>query len=769
MYRTRFVEKRFMTMTVALAVPVLAALVFTAIYLAGCTDTLDGETFGNQKPLVYFANIPPEGQRTGRNLEVFWYGTDRDGLIDYYRYHVVTIVEVGGENPADYILKVPDTAWTYVGRDEIDTTWWQCLGRLNNVCVDSVQACPPPEDSVTDLIRHIDTIEADLYNPHTKNTIVMSADLRDPVNVFVSQWVFLQAFDMEGLGSDIVYRLFSRNDYPPETGISDFSLRVPFVDGDPGGVVTGVWMNWFGLDPVDYPGGDFPPLEFEWRLYGPYTDSVFRELVDTYIQPVFVGRNGKVYNIDDTAFFCDTFPDLSIVCETIHVTENTENSAFGRMEDKFLVDDSSFIIDTTFNKMARSSQVCGEPWVDSTRTTIYNVYANHVQEPDTTVEMWFMFWVRSRDDAFVADLIPSYDSFTVISPRYERDVAVIDFTGTPAASVSIPTMDVRLSFWKNAIERWRTGVNFDTTGAGGVTGKSPDYLDVRGEIPLRMLLKHKVAILYDDNVQTSGFPSSSSNVYKAIEAGVNIWLTMRAPLEPGSGANEAKWEIIPSADYLRYFGVRRMVYSGWIYLALQGCPPICWPRTLVPCVDCVSERVEDFVGTYALDSLSWPNLDVDTELLQTRFIWFPGGVGWDCCLEYKLEHPALPEVDWSVRMPQTEALYLYKSFYTDSVGGGSHPRGGNYNMEGNPVAQRLATSLYRTAHFNFTPLAIDTVQMQIVIDSLLNWLHDPTLSSATSKTRYPDAAVKASTTELRERYLQRIEEEAQKRSTLMNK
>ena len=73
-----------------LIILVLSSLMFAVLFLAGCTSTLDGDVYENKKPIVYFATIPPEGQDFSSNPVIYWYGTDNDGLIDYYRYHIAT-------------------------------------------------------------------------------------------------------------------------------------------------------------------------------------------------------------------------------------------------------------------------------------------------------------------------------------------------------------------------------------------------------------------------------------------------------------------------------------------------------------------------------------------------------------------------------------------------------------------------------------------------------------------------------------------------------
>ena len=78
-------NKKTILLTMMYAVLVLSVSLFL---LGGCTNTLDGELNENIQPIIQFVNIPPEGQLFSRNPEVYWIGTDPDGLIDYYRYHI---------------------------------------------------------------------------------------------------------------------------------------------------------------------------------------------------------------------------------------------------------------------------------------------------------------------------------------------------------------------------------------------------------------------------------------------------------------------------------------------------------------------------------------------------------------------------------------------------------------------------------------------------------------------------------------------------------
>ena len=672
---------------------VLAVVSVSVILSIGCTKRLDGELNPNMKPVVYFVNIPPEGHKFSRNPEIHWVGTDRDGLISYFRYHVAAADQLGGMDAMDYIMTRSANEWI---RLDVD---------------------PKGPD------------------PMTSNIVSMSADLTDPVLTFVDQFVFLQAFDEQGLGSDIVYRVFSRNDNPPNSFISGFNVAdTPFVNSvEPGGIITGVKLQWRGDDLIDYPS-DPPPFEFDWRLYGPYYDEDMEVIRDSFQTEVYITNDGGVYRLGDTVIRCDTFyldTAFTETCDTLIVDTLTPTSAFGGLESYFRVDDPDFLR-SPYNTIQQS-----EGWISNSYDTLWNIFAG--KESDTTVQMNFIFWLRSRDDAQVPDLVPHYREVPVIDPRYERDVAVIDFSKPVGAKLNEPcSLFVRKSYWKTTIDQW--GINtgrsivFDTAiiTEGEFVGKelSPDYYSARFHpigLPIKLLLNHKVLVIYDDVL---GQPELNEwrPIFKSIDAGVNVWLTARTPLIGGNSTTLRPTGIVPPFEYRFYFGVDSMGYGAWNYylgeFGGQGSPP---------------GHYQDFVGTFSRKPGSWPDLDIDTAYLHSRYKWHND-------LYWEEDCPALAEVDWSVRSFGTEILYKYKSCY-----GASHPLGTARSFHGRPVAHRLTTSLFKTAHFNFTPLAIDSTQMQVVVDSLLNWLYDPTLGvTLISDDRYPEAQVKVTVDEARE-------------------
>jgi hypothetical protein len=409
----------------------------------------------------------------------------------------------------------------------------------------------------------------------------------------------------------------------------------------------------------------------------------------------------------------------------------------------------------------------GSVWVPKNADTIFNVFSN---PPDTTVEMTFVFWVRSRDDALVPDLIPAFKDVKVINPKYERGILVVDLT-----SILFPirpwvnrwrNLNVSKAYWYDVVKNWAgsdSSLYLDTARIPGLQ-HAPDYYEAaktQAIVPISWLLKHKIVIAYNECVSQPDFTSIGlgGSLYKAIDAGVNVWVTARSL--GGNGRSQPFRVANPyGGDYTRYFGVSAMIYSGW------GC------HATGTSGSCPASRIEDFIGATAYLP-GWPNISVDFNLLGNRIGWAlpsdAGGVypqfAWvDSCsastmpLNCKpVTNYGLPEVGWSIRTFGTELLYRYKSYY-----GSAHPRGRgadyDFIFEGAPVAHRFNAGLYRTVHSNFTPLVLDSVSGQIMIDSIFNWLYDPTLGAPTSKVRYPDAKIQISIAEAQANHRLRVEE-----------
>jgi len=775
--------------TAVLTIFALAVLIFSTLYISSCSDRISGTQNANRPPQVYFVNIPPDGYKESFNDVIHWVGTDYDGQVTLFRYVVVK---------AAYI----DTA----------------AGETVVTFAEDLRAMPQGDSS---FILDGDTLNwtflpVTINDPQTSQIVPMSASLTNPVLEFVPQYVFLQAFDNEGMSSEVIYKLILRNDFPPNTRIIGIDPDREYINAvTAGGVNTGIPVRWEGEDP-DLEDTLF---QFQWKLFGPYeSDTIdgglYEELIDSFVKVVFVTRTAEMYYwrdgtdtffiLVDSSYVCDTLEDtcyveidsqIKYVDSFIPIPESLGQwGIYGQFDTLFDVTDPDFIADTNYNKLRQTS----DGWITSVRDTLYDVYPE-VSDPmaDTTRGMKFIFWVQSRDAAQVVDLTPDYRAINVIQPKYERDILVIDFSKIGRGRINAPyksvdgmyAIDTAVNYWYSVITAWgnNEGINtdFDITPLyppnDKQKGQYVDYLysNKSGDkVALRRMLQHKILILYNDDINQSsitsgpgGQPTSiGRNVYIALEAGVNVWLTMRAPIV-GSFTDAPRVIgdnlVIPDNEYAEHFGVDPvygMVYSGWGYHAFDlKSDSIYVDGQWIPNPEKrPHRRIEDFIGAISLNPTKWPDLEIDTNLLHRRYYWFPDqgaikGYSYydslplsyvDSRIFKPAELHALPEVNWASRVYGTEGIYLYKSYY-----GLDHPLGFNYSFDGAPIAHRYNTGLYKTVHFCFTPLSLEDNNMQEVIDSVLTWLYpeDELLAPPTSL-RYPDAKVNVNMAQARSDY-----------------
>jgi len=706
-----------------LAVLAIGALALFAALMAGCASKLSGDQNANQKPTVWFVNVPPEGAQSSVNPIINWVGQDGDGQVEYFRYVVIREQEIGEAlgKPGGWLATAEPLTET-----ELTTYATTLLG------------------DVVDTMWTYLYVDATAGDPQTSNIIPMSAEISNPVLQYVPQVVFVQAVDEAGLGSDYAFRRFLRNDNPPETRIIGFIDGSVFINAAVptyGGSNTGVRMRWQGTDVLDYPTQP-PPFEYEWRVYGPYTDSVFDEMMATYIVPVFVTNDAQVFRFgepstdsiissiecDTLTGLCDTFwipfqpsyivcdsayvdGELVESCDTIQIDTIQGSNAYGTLDTLLRFFDDDFVGSEYDRIAAQSDNGFGSEWVTATQDSIFNVFKDYPSA--STQKQKFLFWVRCRDDALVPDLTPDFVSFDVVDPRYERDILVIDM-GRPA-SVNRINAAYPKKYWQETVQLLQDEnpdfeLEFDS-----LYDYLPASQNLQNTEVLSKILGHKVMVLFSDDVQTGVLTTQSSQfinwIYTGLESGVGGYLAARCPIGPlgsgyGEGALPAEVSMaLPNLQrYMFYFGTEYTVLSGWSYYALL--PFITGDSAI---------RIEDFKGTWSLNTSLWPDLSIDTALLHANYRWSgPGGP-----YEWKPELGALPEVNWAVRTFQTTPMYLYRSLY-----GAEHPLGAWRNYDGRPVMHRLNRGTFRTMHALFTPYTMEQTTMRQTLYRIFAWLYE---------------------------------------------
>lgn len=727
-----------------LLILIIISLLIGLFWIGGCDffkHDIEGPDRGNVPPVVQFVNIPVERARFMSDTTIYWYGTDVDGFIIQFRYAVVEEAVVG-DNPETYLTGTADSLIPWV------------------------------------------VLDVSLSDPQTNARITMSADISDPVRSYVASYVFIQAVDNLNARSSVVYRLFYKNNHFPNTTISARGVNDPYVNtATVGGILEGVTISWSGEDPIDYPRNP-PPFQFQWRFYGPFDSLSMVDVMDKCVESVFVDNYGDFYNLGESFLLIGdpdtviddgvTPPETTLVYDSTWVLVDTlgRNNSFGAWSEYLYLD--SFETHPELNKLVDSSYdpLTEDVWIYDQNTHIYDVYRDTAIT--NTSQFYFLIWCQARDDSKVPDPVPDYKWVSVIEPKFEREVIIIDasryrastsgFWNWPVFPQSPYDVDTTKPLVKEIIgqmvEEWAGPGTFDFTDTlkdvayeftdGSKCSMkfqamraSQDYYPIvrlngcetYGIPPvlLKDILKHKIILVIKDNPGGELIMDSDVmlSVLDGLNAGMSAWAMLRSPFQSVSYVNSPIWQNVP-ISYTQYFGVVNMRFSGWMGAIndTTGGSPFIYAGT----------RIEDFVGAVPLndpssaDYIQLPSLVVDTNLLEERYLWVPGS-GFS---QYDYRCPdlvnppgeiligALPEVGYVQKYLLAEARYLFESKY------GNEPpfmaKSCNRNVgiwekaNGAVVGITYNAYLFRTAHFSFSLLPFEHDEAQECFDNMMDWL-----------------------------------------------
>lgn len=169
-------------------------------------------------------------------------------------------------------------------------------------------------------------------------------------------------------------------------------------------------------------------------------------------------------------------------------------------------------------------------------------------------------------------------------------------------------------------------------------------------------------------------------------------------------------------EYAFIFGINGAYWQAWYGMQITR-PLLTPPKPAV--------RNEDFVGTYPVpefvDTLLFPRINVDPTLLRQRLRWEDKTV----CSQDTRNYPffdsiaAIPEVGY-VNRTTAEPLYRYRSRFGQDV----YPFW-PIKYDGRVVAVRNNLTFFRTSHWCFTPLGLDSTQFQVAFNTMMDWMFEP--------------------------------------------
>lgn len=633
---------------------VIASLVALTVLmtLIGCEPDRKGTAVENQKPVIGIVNTPPDGAQFSRNPELNWYATDIDGYISFFRHAVIvdSLLTINGN---------PVTPEEYVAQATEDMYDW-------------------------------DTLTVDLDHPQSSATIRLFADTLDPVNTFINQYFFVQACDDQGALSDIAYREYGRNNNYPNTRHRSGDLFINALNAN--SAANGISVNWEGADSADW-GRTEPPLEYEWRLYGPFD-------VDANIY-VNVVKEDCVY---------DPIADSLINCRDVYVLD------VDAIPDTMYVDPGDGRDPVPMAQPVATSQgpnYANDPndtWVTETRTTIYNVFAG--LDLQKTTQYKFVFWVRARDDGFVPDPTPAFSQFKVVEALFEKDVAVVDDTYQYTIN-SARFCPLNRDLVKSMFNDYIHGagyLEFDT---------AEDFFDPSEVNKLKVIdaLTYKTLIYHSDD-EVAGIRENKDDqllqIYLGLDQGATAWLMAR------NITGEQQAFVIPgetrtmTSNFQNYFGVNSVSIEAFNYYTLNTSDgyfanPL-W--------------IEEFIGAYP-ENTDYPQLYVDytdTTIGETTsrldslylFIWMVTGT------EHKMQ--GYPMVGIANKSQIASPVYLYYSRFGDQS-----------QFHGKVCGVRAQPDGTRTSCYLFPPLAMEPESMQEAFDITIDWLMEKFSSVSAAK------------------------------------
>jgi len=640
---------------IVLSISVILACVL--MVFSGCTPKRTGTAAPNQPPQVFITNTPPDSAQFSRNPDLNWYATDIDGYITNFRYAVL----------------ISDSM------------------RINSSPVPVDQFIAQAKDS----LYKWQYLKVSLDNPQSTATVRLYANIFYPVDSFITQYFFVQAQDNEGAWSQIKYRRYSRNDHYPNTHFRNNSVYINAKDST--SPLGGIDLTYSGADSTDW-GRATPPLEFEWRLYGPFLDTatVFIKIV----------KENCIYDPNTNSFVnCNETPvlDLSSIPSTIQLPVGP---------DQIVSIPQPLRHSKGLNYQNDSSDV----WVSDQEAKIYDVFRG--LNLTKTSKFKFIFWVRTRDDGFVPDPTPSFGQFYVVEALFDKGVMILDDSYyTSQAGRWAPKNNV------DNIQRSDTARNVlakfvKNSGYGDVTGSDTtvDYFHYieDGDIDILQILSHKVLMFFHDDAISKPNENAGFGYLPQVFFGLNMGASGLLFSRNLGGATERtadNVQLTTSANMTLYFGIQSVTCEGWSFWASPDNPGAKVPHA--------KGYVEEFIQAYP-NSPGFPAISVDTALIRTRYASWPWWPPYT--IDTSIYHrdsmhvfTALPEVGAGTRTVLAAPLYLYVS-----------DKGPDSPFNGKVMGVRTQigtlTNGIRSACFMFSPVATDSVATQELFNKILPWL-----------------------------------------------
>ncbi len=452
------------------------------LILSGC-GKLDrkGTAPINAAPQVYFANIPLKSTYFSVNPKVCWFGTDIDGFITAYQYGVMvtdSVVSRGGlDKVKSELHQIPS-----------DSASWVDQTSLKNIIGVHILAEP---------------------GGHTRN-VKMFADMNP--EIYTPQYVFLRAVDNSGDVSEVINRMFSRNNHRPEAffdmdsaALAAFTAKGHYCLEETTVTWKGISISWSGLDTADYPDErNQPEFDFKWELVGPF----------------------------------DFLPGLDV--------------------------DTTAVVDSSLDSVLIAGQWVYSRWV-SEKKHLFKGLENYGDYGYG----WYQLRVRARDDAFVSTDTATTLNFRILKPKFryadkdKKTILVVDATtyGGKDGGAADPA-DVR-PFYQDALTFLKdqqpplcdeSEIWYDPDNAPNKVSKNAPGEDVLSRYDLTIVL----------NLGSNpGITEPNYKAYKEyLNVGGRLWLI---GLNNFNLANSRELQSVEEEVGTQYCGIEEVFVPAWTF------------------------------------------------------------------------------------------------------------------------------------------------------------------------------------------------------------
>jgi hypothetical protein len=324
------------------------------------------------------------------------------------------------------------------------------------------------------------------------------------------------------------------------------------------------------------------------------------------------------------------------------------------------------------------SGLTGEPWILAKQLYLTNLQTG-----------WYLVYATCRDDAFVP-ATPAMGFLRIFEPTWirhpELTKPILVAKHNWYTTINFTANELRIVY-QDSVNEFYNNMLLDA-------GYTPDQFDVANytvgntelAVPIADLYNHEMVILLDTDInrplnESAGHEQESA-YSKYLAVGGKLWIIGRRSFDPTSGG-EGRSDF-PAT------GIHSIAYN---YFNLNA--------VYTHALGTGTYSQAEFAGASPLID-GFPDVTLDSMRVR-QCNWVEGNTPHYFAL-------GLPGVDYILRRPSSETIYLFDSLYPDTS-----------NFHNFPVAVRYNPGTFKTAYFCFPLYFVQYDQAVQVTRTMLDW------------------------------------------------